>query len=474
MTAKEPIEEKLENLGRAISSDDSLVENVMSRIDTEVAQLHRIKNLKNKLTLRRFIMNRFTKLTAAAVIIIAVVLAITFLDKTVTPAYAIEQTVEAFKNVRFMHIIRHDETGQVEDERWIEIGPDGTQARYRQDSLNILVVDSCENIFVHHKDKNTVLLYGPDGQRYTWISNPRDFFKDLTGEGSVTIKENVDYWGIPAHQVRWLKTNLDCYIHSETKLPIAMGGYDISYEGPLEGIFDIPDVPEGVIFLDKRPGAEATEEPEWMGNEEVAQQKFNEARKALVAREYEKAIELFKKVVEIQPRRNWALFWLGQANYKLSEYNAAIHEFSKVIDMFSKFNISPHYCYLARGFAYQAKGMEEMARRDFDIALPVMVDALKHIEAASLFDFADDPLLLGGGLQEGHKKPGKEQSLAMMVNRLRIITGQNFGYNPDAAPEENEQAIAAWETWFENSGEIRFTPNAELVPVPGASRLTEK
>lgn len=76
MTAKEPIEEKLENLGRAIGADDSLLENVMNRIDAEGTESHRSRNLKNKLTLRRFIMNRFTKLTAAAVILIAVLIGI--------------------------------------------------------------------------------------------------------------------------------------------------------------------------------------------------------------------------------------------------------------------------------------------------------------------------------------------------------------------------------------------------------------
>ncbi|MBL7189912.1 MAG: hypothetical protein ISS70_26580 [Phycisphaerae bacterium] len=54
----------------------------------------------------------------------------------------------------------------------------------------------------------------------------------------------------------------------------------------------------------------------------------------------------------------------------------------------------------------------------------------------------------------------------MMVNRLRIVSGQNFGYNPNASTEANEQAIAAWEQWHENSGEMEFTPDAELVPVP--------
>ena len=127
MNAQENLEEKLQKLGRAIGSDDSLVEQVMNRIDA--AEPSRTYKFRNKLAVRRLIMNRFSKLAAAAVIIIAAVLAITVLDKSIAPAYAIEQTIEAFKNVRFMHIVRRDEAGNLEDERWIEIGPDGIQAR---------------------------------------------------------------------------------------------------------------------------------------------------------------------------------------------------------------------------------------------------------------------------------------------------------------------------------------------------------
>ena len=71
MTAKDNIEEKLEDLGRVIGSDDSIVESVMSRIDTEaITKSSRIEKLKSKLLVRRFIMNRFTKLAAAAVMIV--------------------------------------------------------------------------------------------------------------------------------------------------------------------------------------------------------------------------------------------------------------------------------------------------------------------------------------------------------------------------------------------------------------------
>lgn len=77
-------------------------------------------------------MNRFTKLAAAAVIIIAVVLAITILDKSVTLAYAIEQTIQANHNIRYLHMkafraehdepkeywLECDEFGQIKNARW--------------------------------------------------------------------------------------------------------------------------------------------------------------------------------------------------------------------------------------------------------------------------------------------------------------------------------------------------------------------
>jgi len=121
----------------------------------------------------------------------------------------------------------------------------------------------------------------------------------------------------------------------------------------------------------------------------------------------------------------------------------------------------------ARALAYQAKGMTDMAKLDFEKVLPKMIQALRSTKAAGSFDLADDPLILADGMREGcHEGPTAEESLAMMINRLRIVTGQNFGYDPYATAEENEQAIAAWEEWFESSGQIQFTPDAELVPIP--------
>jgi len=463
MSVKDDLEEKLQGLGQAIGSDSSLIQTVMSRINAGTsAGFNQIE--------RRFTMSRLMKLAAAAAIIIVALLGVRFLDKSLSTTYAFDQTVEAVKNVRFMHVVQRDETGQIKDERWIEIGPDGFQVRYRQDNPpNRLIVEDGQTVSVYYKDKNSVILYDPKDQQYQWIGNLRVALNELAGQASMVIEKNVDYWGRKAHHVRWLTLNVDCYIDPETKLPIAMLGYQISYEDPPEGIFDIV-IPEGVVVVDKRPGAQLVEEPEWMkikdNNAKIAQQNFDEARMMSAAGEYEKAAELFKNVVEIQPGSNWAWFWLGKAHYELGEYDSAIYEFSKVIEMLTKsFKVVPHYCHLARGLAYAAKGMKDMARRDFETALPVMIDALRNIKAATLFDYADDPLYKD--LPED-KRPTAEQSLAMMINRLRLITGQNFGYDPNASAEENERAIAAWEDWFKSSGQIQFTPDAELVHIPMA------
>ena len=196
-----------------------------------------------------------------------------------------------------------------------------------------------------------------------------------------------------------------------------------------------------------------------MQQREIANRQFTQARKALAAGEYTKAAELFTKVVEAQPGRNWAWFWLGSTYYKLGEYDLALYNFSK--------GIGQPYCHLARGFAYRAKGMEDMAWQDFDIALPVMIDALRNIDGATMFDYADDPLRQSWDLSA-------EQRLSRMIGRLREIAGEDFGYDAEASAEENEQAIAAWEDWYKNSDKIEFTPDAKLVPVPTAVEQIEE
>jgi hypothetical protein len=460
------------------------------RILREVLDMHEARRKSKPASAgpntRRIIMkSRIAKLAAAAVIIVAVVLSIKVVDKLTSEAYAITQTVEAFKNVRYMHIVRRDKAWNIQDERWIEIGPDGVQARYRQDTpeRDFYVVDDQQTVMVHHPDKKTVILYDANDKGWTWIYAPGKLFQELAegGPDYYTVKENVKYKGRPAHHLRWVIADIDIYIDPETRLPIAHGDYEIDYEEPPEGIFKI-GIPDGVVVVDKRPGAPPCEEPEWMIEEKkkketgkIAQSYFEDARRALAGGDPVRAAELFGKTIEISPGRNWAWLWMGIALYKSGDYDAAIYRLSKIIDSMGERDLTIPSYHLARGLAYQGKGMAEMARLDIEKVLPKMILALHNRKAAGSFDLADDPLICADGMREGcHGMPTTEQSIAMMINRLRIVTGQNFGYNPDGSAEEKEQAIAVWEDWFKNSGEIKVTPDAELVSIPEVFEEAEK
>jgi hypothetical protein len=462
---------------RALKQEDGLLTEFFAQIDTDMTgRQERALNAINrsfaseqsdKFSIGRTIMKSpITKIAAAAVIIVGVALSITVVDKLTPEAYALDQTVEAFKNVRFIHIVRYDEADHVKDERWIELGIDGRQARYRQDTPQyFLVVEDGESTAVYCHDKKTVVIYDRNDKQYQWVGPLGKFLENLLQKGKI-IKENDDYNGRPAHKVWWPMAGAECYVDPETKLPIAIGETQMSYEQPPAGTFEIV-LPEDYAVVDLRPGRETGPIPKWLQDKETADVRFNQATHALADGNYAEAAELFEYVVEHHGRRNWAWFWLGYSYYKQGKYQLAIDNFNKVFEIFGG---NPcHYCNYYRGLAYAQIGMDDVAQQDLQTCLPGMVSTLREPSAAAMFEYADYPLLSYGEYQ-----PSEQQIVINMINRLRIISGQNFGYDPDGSAEGNEQVIAAWEEWFKNSGEINVTPDAELVAIPEAVEETVK
>jgi len=95
MTSHENIEKKLEELAQSITPNGTLVEKVMSRIDTKhIAEL----------SIRRFITNPFIKLSAAAVIIITTGIGIYYFTCGTTPAFGITDLPELFEQAKVIHI----------------------------------------------------------------------------------------------------------------------------------------------------------------------------------------------------------------------------------------------------------------------------------------------------------------------------------------------------------------------------------
>jgi hypothetical protein len=133
MTAKEPIESRLEKLSGAIGSDESLVANVMSRIDSIKANQKKFAEFKSSSLLRSFIMNRFTKFAAAAVFVVGAAFGLKVLmNDLARPAYALEQTLEACSKKQQAHFtfVQNDILNKA---AWVEYDTDGNIARVRVD-----------------------------------------------------------------------------------------------------------------------------------------------------------------------------------------------------------------------------------------------------------------------------------------------------------------------------------------------------
>jgi tetratricopeptide (TPR) repeat protein len=468
MRTSEDIEKLIKNA--AIHSNPDVNQVVLRDLLKEFDNAQEQKSTVTQPSERRIIMKSpITKLAVAAVIIVAVALSITVVDKLTTPAYAIVQTVEALKNARFLHIIGRDDAGQINDERWIEIGMHGLQVRYRQDKPpHPFAIEDGESTARYRHDKKAVVIYDRKDLQYQWVGELGKALENLRQEGEI-LKANDDYQGQLAHKVWWPYMSAECYVNPETKLPIAIGDTELSYEVPPAEIFEI-FVPEGYVVVDKRPGAPAGSVPDWLLEEErvreTASECFHQATRALANNDYAKAAELFEVVTERQSGRNWAWFWLGSAYYGQGQYELAIEKFNRVFEIFG--DNSCTYCNYARGLAYAQIGMDEAAQDDLQVCLFGMIQALRTPSAATMFEYADNPLM-----RYGKYIPTKQQIVINMINRLRIVSGQNFGYNPKATDQENEAAITAWEQWLESDGRINVTFDAELVGVPAASELPQ-
>ena len=215
-----------------------------------------------------------TKLAAAAVIIVAVVLSITILDKSVTPAYAIEQTIEAMKNVTVVHIFGRD-WNEKEVEMWVKINPDTGRGEYYwlgNPTAQTTIVARPEESYIYNKSDNTVHI--KDGLSISSVFSPGRFLEEMTRmterlEG--TISDYVVYDPKAGKDVILLvmasdRIDLKATVDPDTKLPLSVDIISGSQPGSnevlkrAEHIYYDQKLPEGIFEFEIPLGAEIIDE----------------------------------------------------------------------------------------------------------------------------------------------------------------------------------------------------------------------
>jgi hypothetical protein len=132
--------DELTALGKRIASDSKSKQSadfedaVFNRIIREQnLRLKQADKISRQLEIVRMIMkSKITKLAAAAVIIIAAVLSVNIFNKTIPTAFGIEQIIEAYNNIRFLHVKQYRTIQEEPVEAWIKADQQGgiEKARY--------------------------------------------------------------------------------------------------------------------------------------------------------------------------------------------------------------------------------------------------------------------------------------------------------------------------------------------------------
>ena len=214
--------------------------------------------------------SRITKLAAAAVIVIAVMVSITFFDKSVAPAYAIEQTIEAMRSIHSIRAFCTDWDNS-KGEVWVQINPEtGQEEYYYADQGNLLIVGTPQATYYYYKDKNLVRIrneYAPASE--VRISR---FFEDSVGwiqqhHGELSFhfqfdeelqKEVIVVHGSIPTQGEMEEKEFVFRVDTQTKLPIDMNALKC---GPGEGVKSVDrieynvTIPEGILEFDIPKGA---------------------------------------------------------------------------------------------------------------------------------------------------------------------------------------------------------------------------
>jgi len=278
---------------------------------------------------------RITKLSLAATAVLVVVLLVSLLTTSSTPAYALDQTVEATRNMRWFHLkycrAREDDT--LQREAWVERGDDGRVRNVRVNfhDQNMTEVWRQGHLETWNRGNNT-LLVGEDGYSTAMMVNfadrydPRGAIEHLRRterEGKVRVEVEQSSDGVrpvmvtatyepntflverPSPAVRELffvdpRTRLiqsaEIYLRKDGTSSLAGVWRYCDYNQPFQpGIFDLQgELPPDIKRIDiNQATAGFGVERGGLTKEEIAVKVIRDFFQALIARDYDEALRIY-------------------------------------------------------------------------------------------------------------------------------------------------------------------------------------
>jgi len=251
-----------ENSFRQIRFDDSPDPNHRDQLEQQLFAAYTKQT--HKAAIRNLVANsKIAKLAIAAVLVLAVALSvIPMLERSATPAYAIEQTIEALNDVMTAHIVGKDWNGN-HIEFWCSINPNtGLSDHIYAETAEFNIASAPHGSCVWDKQGNVMRLtnrvLATNAMRFQHIFE--DLAEGLDEESSISISKQKDADSEREFIVIKALTKsqeFEIFVDPDTKLPTSLHFYradnteqvlktaeHINYNEALpEGVFDF-EVPE--------------------------------------------------------------------------------------------------------------------------------------------------------------------------------------------------------------------------------------
>jgi hypothetical protein len=292
--------------------------------------------------------SNITKLAAAAVIIIGIVLTVTILEKTTSTAYALEQTIQASHSVRYLRIKGFKKGMEEPKEFWLEFDEQGEIKNIRahmpewespSDGAKVVIWREGK-AKIWFKKKNTLLTikekrFADNISTAIQLFDPKlaiQGFSEMEKQGlltieikeptkktepitvTVTFSPECKGFGIPVD-----RTVL--FVDQATKLVTSLESYFLAEGGEYELIdwiefydynqridptmFVLDDLPSDVIEIDQTIQEIGLEQGN-LSDEEIAVTAVREFYEAVIAKDYAKAGRIYGGVPANIMEERWA------------------------------------------------------------------------------------------------------------------------------------------------------------------------